>query len=426
MLLKQNLLAFVKQKNNMNGPSGSPIYDPLAWQQGYAGSPNITMYGGEIPVRFKDKRAFDNIPSFYAERDNIPSNLIIHGHCRLSPEYEILGAVAIAEVNGFVIVKFPSTMAMSTLDYAHYAKIGERTQLGFKLEDIEFINDNDMAQKRGAKPKPIENKFDPKELDALVIAPEAREEIEAVLKQHKNASKLFEEWGLGETIAYGRGMTFCFYGTPGTGKTFATHCISKAMGLKLLVISAAEIQSSEPGAANRNIQQAFASATKEKKILFLDECDSLITQRGDVGMVLGGEINTLLTEIEKFEGICILATNRIDTLDEALERRISLIVEFPEPTHPQRKTIWEKLIPKKMPLEKEVVVEKLADHKLTGGQIKNAVLQAARLALSSESKTVTLAHFESAIARIQKSKSLMGTASRYRQGLVKEDFKRSS
>ncbi len=143
-------------------------------------------------------------------------------------------------------------------------------------------------------------------------------------------------------------------------------------------------------------------------------------------MVLGGEINTLLTEIEKFEGVCILATNRIETLDEALERRISLIVEFPEPTHPQRQQIWKKLIPKKMPLEKDVVVEKLADHKLTGGQIKNAVLQAARLALATDAKTVTLAHFESAVARIQKSKSLMGTASRYRQGLVKEDFRRSS
>lgn len=265
-------------------------------------------------------------------------------------------------------------------------------------------------------------KLDTKELDALVIGAEVREEIEAVLKQHKNADTIFTEWGLGDVIEYGRGMIFMFYGPPGTGKTWGAHCIGKAVGQELLIVSAAEIQSSEPGAANRNIQQAFKTAKDKGQILFLDECDSLITSRNDVGIVIGGEINTLLTEIEKCEGIVILATNRIETMDEALERRVSLIIEFPEPNHPQRHEIWKRMLPKKMPLGKDVVIERLADHKLTGGQIKNAVLQAARLALATEAKKVSLEHFESAIARIQKSKSLMGTASRYRQGMIKEHF----
>lgn len=277
----------------------------------------------------------------------------------------------------------------------------------------------EVHAKEEPKEKPIE--FNLKALDALIISEDTKKEIEAVLKQHKNFKKLFEEWGLGETIEYGKGMIFCFWGTPGTGKTHAAHCISKVTGCELLIISAAEIESSEPGAANRNIQAAFQAAKEGKKILFLDECDSLITSRNDVGMVLGGQINSLLTEIEKFEGICILATNRIETLDEALERRISLIVEFPEPNHEQRHAIWKRLIPSKMPLEEKVVLERLADHKLTGGQIKNAVLQAARLALSNDEKHVSLEHFESAIERIKQSKSLMGSESRYRQG-IREDY----
>jgi SpoVK/Ycf46/Vps4 family AAA+-type ATPase len=136
-------------------------------------------------------------------------------------------------------------------------------------------------------------------------------------------------------------------------------------------------------------------------------------------MILGGEINTLLTEIEKTEGIVILATNRIENLDAALERRISLIVEFPEPTFEQRQVIWEKTIPKKMPLNKDVKLDKLSEYKLTGGQIKNAVLQAARLALAEDAKAVNEQHFENAIKRINKSKNLMGTASRYEQVSVK-------
>lgn len=262
--------------------------------------------------------------------------------------------------------------------------------------------------------------FDLSKLDPLVIAPEVKEEILAVIKQHKHGKKIFHDWGLSETIEYGKGMTFLFYGGPGTGKTWAATCIAKVFGQEMLSIGASEIQTSEPGGAERNLVNAFQAATEQDRILFIDECDSLIMSRDDVGMILSSEINTLLTQIEKFEGTLILATNRVEQLDAALERRISLIVEFPEPNHEARQEIWKKLIPKKMPVDDEVKPEKLADHKLTGGQIKNAVLQAARLAAASEVKKVGLAHFESAIERINKSKSLLGTASGNRTRFFRE------
>lgn len=247
-------------------------------------------------------------------------------------------------------------------------------------------------------------------LDKLVMKDEAKAEILAVLKQHQHQAKLFEEWGLGEVIEYGRGMTFMFYGPPGTGKTWGANCIAKALGTELLVVSAGDIQTSEPGGANRAITEAFKQAKEGGKVLFLDECDSLITVRSEVGMILSSEINTLLTEIEKFEGVAILATNRIGMMDEALERRIALMVEFPEPDYDARMQIWTKMLPKKMPL-KGVKIEKLSEHKLTGGQIKNVVLQAARLALADNKTEVDITHFEQAISRVHASKSLMGKGS---------------
>lgn len=281
----------------------------------------------------------------------------------------------------------------------------------FKESDLQLIAPADsMKKKRVSKLKLDEEKLTP-----LVIDPDTKKEIVAVLKQHEHAAKIFEEWGLDEVIEYGKGMTFMFYGSPGTGKTWAANCMAKAMGTELLVIGAAEIQSQEPGGANRNIQAAFAEAKKKHKVLFIDECDSLITTRADVGMILSSEINTLLTEIEKFEGILILATNRIDTMDEALERRISLIVEFPEPDFDMRKKIWTTLLPKKMPIDSKLKMSKLAEFKLTGGQIKNCILQAARLAVAQESDIVALSHFESAISRVLSSKGLMGKTSRYDQ-----------
>lgn len=263
-------------------------------------------------------------------------------------------------------------------------------------------------------PKPKSKLFgksielDTTKLDKLVIDPEMKIEIVALLQQHKHAKKIFDDWGLAEVIEYGRGMTLMFWGLPGTGKTFGARCIAKALGKDLLVISAAEIQSSEPGGANRNIQQAFATAASENKVLFIDECDSLIANRANLGMILASEINTLLTEIEKSEQVVILATNRIEDMDSALERRISLIVEFPMPNEEQRRDIWKGLLPEKMPLGEDVKIEELAKHELSGGLIKNVVLQAARLALSDDADKVAKKHFDKAIHRTTSSTGLMG------------------
>lgn len=265
-----------------------------------------------------------------------------------------------------------------------------------------------------------EKGIDLTKLDAVILDEASKSEIEAVLKQHKHGKKIFEEWGLGESIEYGKGMTFLFYGPPGTGKTWCANCMAKAIGTEIISIGGAEIFSSEPGGANRNIQNAFSAAKSGKKVLFIDECDSLVSSRDGMGMIVSSEINTLLTEIEKFEGVLILATNRIENLDEALERRISLIVEFPEPNYESRLKIIEKLIPSKMPLDKDVDKKELATYKLTGGQIKNMILNAARLALSEEADKVSKRHFVSAINRIKSSKSLMGTASRWRADLVRD------
>ncbi len=260
-----------------------------------------------------------------------------------------------------------------------------------------------------AKPvKPAPPKFDPEPLEALIIKKQTKDEIISVLKQASNAKKIFEDWGLGETIEYGKGMTFLFWGKPGTGKTWGATLIAKCFKKELLTISMAEIQSSEPGAANRNIQEAFKTAKEEQRPLFIDECDSLIYDRQHLGMILAGEVNTLLTEIEKFEGILILATNQVDRMDAALERRISLIVEFEMPDFEQRQEIWRKLLPKKMPLHADVLVEDLAAHPFTGGFIKNVILHAARAAAAAETSHVLPEHFAAGIVRVKSSNGLMG------------------
>lgn len=254
------------------------------------------------------------------------------------------------------------------------------------------------------KPKSTKKKTKAKALtiDVLkkVILPrQIKEEIVSVINQSEQSTKLFEEWGLAETIEYGKGQTMLFWGKPGTGKTMCARAIADGLGKPLMAISSAELQTSEPGGMERAVKKAFAEAKQKKAVLLLDECDSLVYSRENMGMILSAEINCLLTEIEKYEGILVLSTNRVNKLDKALERRISLIVEFPVPDKAARHDIWKAMIPKKLPLARDVKLDELSDLEFTGGQIKNVLLGAARLAAGKNKKRVDMMDFIAAASR---------------------------
>jgi len=339
----------------------------------------------------------DNIPSFQTENAAPRNELVLEGKNIVGERY------------------FREWAKITWVSAAYYVASyhdidGTEVRVAFSKTKLELVREGTDK-----------SKIDFTKLDRIVVAPEVREDIVSVLKQHKYSNKLFQEWGLGEIMEYGRGMTMMFYGPPGTGKTGMARVIAEAMGKELSIISAAEIQSSEPGGANRAIQEAFKNAKAKNMILFLDECDSLIQSRADLGMILASEVNTLLTEIERFEGVCILATNQVTRLDEALERRISLIVEFPRPTEAQRRVIWKTMLPEKLPLHEDVIIEELAKHDYSGGEIKNIILSSARLAISSESEKVAMVHMTAAMERLAKSRGLMGSKSNYDQR-AREDY----
>jgi len=239
-------------------------------------------------------------------------------------------------------------------------------------------------------------------LEKLTLAEEVKREILSVVKQYENKDLLMNEWGLKDVIEYGIGMVFLFYGPPGTGKTYTAKLLADALGKKLTCISNAELQSQIPGEFERNVKAAFEKAKRDQEVVLFDECDGMIQSRQGMGQIMSSENNMMLQEIEKHDGIIFMTTNRVDSLDEALERRVSLIIEFKMPTQAEREQIWTKLIPKKLPLAKNVDFKKLSEYNLSGGHIKNVVLNAARYAAGDDEKKVSMEHFEKALKRVQK------------------------
>ena len=59
----------------------------------------------------------------------------------------------------------------------------------------------------------------------------------------------------------------------------------------------------------------------------------------------------MLTELERFDGLAILATNLPQNIDEAMHRRITLACEFKRPDHLMRAAIWQNLTPENLEVD---------------------------------------------------------------------------
>jgi AAA+ superfamily predicted ATPase len=216
---------------------------------------------------------------------------------------------------------------------------------------------------------------------------------------------MFSKWGLDEHFEKGITNSILLYGPPGTGKTMVSESIAAVLGKNLMVVDNATIQSNIPGRTEQNITKCFNDAKKKDAVLMVDECDSLLYDRNAVGFILSSQINHLLSEIERFDGVIILTTNRLHRLDEALQRRIIAKVELKTPTKEARREIWSKLIPKKMPVEKKIDYNELAEYEMTGGDIKNAILLASRKAIAKNNKMVRYEDFKIGVDNVLKGKS---------------------
>lgn len=220
-------------------------------------------------------------------------------------------------------------------------------------------------------------------LDQLVLAEPVRQALEMAFAQAQHGHVLVDDWGLGQVIPYGRAVTLLFAGPPGVGKTACAEALAHTLGRPILVADFSRIQNCFVGMTEKNISRIFRVARSQGAVLFWDEADAMFFDR-DAATVTWEvrNVNLLLQELERFDGVCVLATNRRAGLDPALERRIAMKIDFPRPDRPMRRAIWTKLLPPSMPLAPNVDLDPLSATPLTGGQIKNAVLNAARLALA--------------------------------------------
>lgn len=122
-----------------------------------------------------------------------------------------------------------------------------------------------------------------------------------------------------------------FYGIPGTGKTQLAEYMAVELDMPLLIKRASDILSKWVGESEKNIAAMFAEAEAEGAILFVDEADSFLRDRELAKAEWNvSQVNELLQQMERFDGIFIAATNLFEDLDKAVLRRFVWKLEFKE------------------------------------------------------------------------------------------------
>lgn len=233
-------------------------------------------------------------------------------------------------------------------------------------------------------------------MDRVVLPGETKDLVTSLVRNHAKYVEQRRSWGMDEVVTYGKGLVLLFSGPPGTGKTMLANAVANQVGKRLFSVDIAKLRESDRS-LEANLDGVFREAKLLDTVLFFDECEQVFSSRksGNEAMPM------LLTRIEQFDGIAILATNMPEVLDEAMARRIVATVRFEPPTPAAREAIWRKHLPSTLPLAEDVDIERLStDFELTGGLIKNAVIAGLVSCVSRDGDHVTMADLDHG-ARLQ-------------------------
>lgn len=216
--------------------------------------------------------------------------------------------------------------------------------------------------------------------DDLVLAPEARHDVENIGLWIRESGRLLADWGLERAVK--PGYRCLFHGPPGTGKTLTATLIGAGAGVDVYRIDLSMMVSKYIGETEKNLANVFDQAQDRRWILFFDEADALFGARTE-GTTSNDrhanqEIAYLLQRVEDFPGVVILATNLKANIDPAFARRFQSAVYFAMPDALQRLRLWQGMFRDPARLGPDVDLRALAErYELSGGAMTNVARHAA-------------------------------------------------
>jgi SpoVK/Ycf46/Vps4 family AAA+-type ATPase len=232
----------------------------------------------------------------------------------------------------------------------------------------------------------------------LVLPENQRQILRSITIHVRQRTTVYTTWGFATKGTRGLGISALFAGASGTGKTMAAEVLAGELALDLYRIDLSSVVSKYIGETEKNLRRIFDAAEEGGVILLFDEADALFGKRSEVkdshDRYANIEVSYLLQRMEAYRGLAILTTNLKKALDDAFQRRLRFVVQFPFPDAKQRMEIWQRVFPAATPVA-NLDYDRLAQLNIAGGNIRNIALNAAFLA-AHERQPIHMKHVRSA------------------------------
>jgi AAA+ superfamily predicted ATPase len=181
-------------------------------------------------------------------------------------------------------------------------------------------------------------------------------------------------------------MSFSLFGPPGVGKTMSAEATSEHVRKPLYVVGAGDL-GTKPHELDQKLDEIFDIAHVWGAVVLIDEADVFLEARSVHDLERNALVAVFLRQLEYFAGILFLTTNRIKTFDEAFQSRIHISLRYTDLEGSSRRLIWRAFLTKVGVVDgvSQEQWDTLAETKVNGRQIKNAVRTAQALAASTDS-----------------------------------------
>jgi SpoVK/Ycf46/Vps4 family AAA+-type ATPase len=154
----------------------------------------------------------------------------------------------------------------------------------------------------------------------------------------------------------------------------------------LYVIGSGDLGTNASG-LDHELTRIFDVAHSWNAVVLIDEADVFLEERSVHDLYRNALVAVFLRQLEYFQGILFLTTNRVKTFDEAFESRIHVALRYRNLRAEARGKIWRAFFEKAGVCDvSEDDLEKLGERKINGRQIKNAVRTAQALAINRKQK----------------------------------------
>ena len=185
----------------------------------------------------------------------------------------------------------------------------------------------------------------------------------------------------------------------------AAHAIACELGMRMLIVNYADIESKYVGETSKNIYRLFEQAKDNNLMILFDEADALLSKRvTDMHNATDVSVNqtrsVLLTLLDTFEGVVVFTTNFITNFDPAFMRRIPNHIRFDSPDYQMRKKLLQHYLTNTVPNSINLDDIALKYEGLTGSDIANALVSSALKSARKGVEVLDQATYELALNKI--------------------------